>query len=880
MKSSKSDGGRNSQMNGAAAPVETGPLFPRLHISETEKAGPRAPPRNKMALFEQFTVPSHRFVQPRSSRATTVFSNQQQQQFDYRPPYLAYYMPSSVPSSNVVSARPQPSLGVSSCITSSISEQEPQRATSSQTCENYGLLRASTKEEGSINLSSLLEEKAKVVSDDFSTQSSPRAHQKTQGMLYTSPIFESICDKFASASAEAAMVPINTYIKDDMSIVEACPVAEDQGCDHDMVEQNKSIEVSEAMQINTVNPRSIADVGSEHRLCSSSFALDQPCQQPDVDHERVLREDCLQVNDLTKDGSNTDLKTNGGCKEDQTSLPRGNCLVASAQTTSTNEDARRVYFRDANASADVLLREKGESMGDSQNNQVGSNEVSELSQQGAAGRGNDESLSSVLTQQAIRPKDVIRAVGQQQFWKARKALLRQQRIFSDQVFQLHKLIKVQQLLAETPGTLIDEEIPFGSVDQYAGTPSQCNTLEREDRCNGKTHMTTSLKDPRSKEQVNKTRKQPESMLNPQWYAAGRNDGLGSSPYLPAFTPGGVSTWGYPSLGMGQWMGQMPMQGRPSAYQPFAAPFPTGAPYGGLYGPGSLGPVSQMMPFCIPYAGQRSEPWEETSSNIGPHVADNYDPQVAPAFGHGAHDPAGAWQFVPYQNPYFNQRIYASVSEKNVSIGSGASINHQRPVKPLHASGMEHTSGEGRPNNNGLENERANNNGLDKSINQSETSSHGNTSGFKFLSSACMRTMPAPRKAGSYQQNSDPPAQNTNTSSVFHNSRSAKQHAANGRGREEASKVELRWPKRQQSDQMLFSNGSSGETMGPLSDPGGNALHLFPLVPSLGTDGAHSNFKQNKEDRQGRVIKAVPHPAVAASQSAAGILLSLQRERRQ
>ena len=36
-------------------------MFPRLHVNDTEKGGPRAPPRNKMALYEQFSVPSQRF---------------------------------------------------------------------------------------------------------------------------------------------------------------------------------------------------------------------------------------------------------------------------------------------------------------------------------------------------------------------------------------------------------------------------------------------------------------------------------------------------------------------------------------------------------------------------------------------------------------------------------------------------------------------------------------------------------------------------------------------------------------------------------------------------------------------------------------------------
>jgi protein EARLY FLOWERING 3 len=46
----------------AATGKVMGPLFPRLHVSDAGKGGgPRAPPRNKMALYEQFTVPSSRF---------------------------------------------------------------------------------------------------------------------------------------------------------------------------------------------------------------------------------------------------------------------------------------------------------------------------------------------------------------------------------------------------------------------------------------------------------------------------------------------------------------------------------------------------------------------------------------------------------------------------------------------------------------------------------------------------------------------------------------------------------------------------------------------------------------------------------------------------
>ncbi|EXB66904.1 hypothetical protein L484_019542 [Morus notabilis] len=37
-----------------------GPMFPRLHVNYADKGGPRAPPRNKMALYEQLSIPSQR----------------------------------------------------------------------------------------------------------------------------------------------------------------------------------------------------------------------------------------------------------------------------------------------------------------------------------------------------------------------------------------------------------------------------------------------------------------------------------------------------------------------------------------------------------------------------------------------------------------------------------------------------------------------------------------------------------------------------------------------------------------------------------------------------------------------------------------------------
>lgn len=55
------------------------PMFPRLHVNDADKGGgPRAPPRNKMALYEQLSIPSQRFNDrtsasfPRNTSTTLV----------------------------------------------------------------------------------------------------------------------------------------------------------------------------------------------------------------------------------------------------------------------------------------------------------------------------------------------------------------------------------------------------------------------------------------------------------------------------------------------------------------------------------------------------------------------------------------------------------------------------------------------------------------------------------------------------------------------------------------------------------------------------------------------------------------------------------------
>ncbi|KAL0354597.1 UNVERIFIED_CONTAM: protein EARLY FLOWERING 3 [Sesamum radiatum] len=59
----------------------------------------------------------------------------------------------------------------------------------------------------------------------------------------------------------------------------------------------------------------------------------------------------------------------------------------------------------------------------------------------------DTSVAECTPVVDLTPDDVVGIIGQKLFWKARNIIVRQQRTFAMQIFELHRLIKVQRLIA-------------------------------------------------------------------------------------------------------------------------------------------------------------------------------------------------------------------------------------------------------------------------------------------------------------------------------------------------------------------------------------------------------------------------------------------------
>ncbi|XP_019458069.1 PREDICTED: protein EARLY FLOWERING 3-like [Lupinus angustifolius] len=82
-----------------------------------------------------------------------------------------------------------------------------------------------------------------------------------------------------------------------------------------------------------------------------------------------------------------------------------------------------------------------------------------LVQKGSSDDGDDVSkISSTENLSSLKasPDDVVGVLGQKRFWKARRKFVNQQSVFAVQVFELHRLLKVQKLIAGSPDLLLED----------------------------------------------------------------------------------------------------------------------------------------------------------------------------------------------------------------------------------------------------------------------------------------------------------------------------------------------------------------------------------------------------------------------------------------
>lgn len=500
------DSGKKMQHKGGPPLVESGTLFTRLHVNESEKAGSRAPPRNKMALYEQFTVPSHRFVpSPCESAAAHPYPEQYEPK-EYQSSHSSPCTP-SVPPFIKAHNYMCPSFGTSDG--TSICGNQSQEAPWQQLAAGGALLDNVAAARTSSNFKCMSEKKAK----EFSAPvlSSDTFHDKTacSMLAHEQGLCGSVADNVAKLVKRAQILTIGDGLQEAAGASKAKweeSAPQTQGCSTaggESAEVNRKVVFHVTDEGHKMASKQDEDTSSykPNKETSKSLPGDSGCQQSGFidlrkwpqskgsDHEgkRVHGPSTADVEIQSQCGITGECTDMGekelNCpKESLCNASHPHKSLAEYSFISKKESEVLLSNRDTVSftkaiSEKIVGANTGEILGQMPHHSAGnkcgrfgetetpsncSGEAAELSQHDIGTRRSSHDLE-LLSAPHLSPKAVIKAVGQLRFWKARLALLRQQQIFSDQVFELHKLIEVQRLLAETPNILIDD-IYFGTGD--------------------------------------------------------------------------------------------------------------------------------------------------------------------------------------------------------------------------------------------------------------------------------------------------------------------------------------------------------------------------------------------------------------------------------
>ncbi|CAG7889636.1 ELF3-like protein 2 isoform X1 [Brassica rapa] len=84
----------------------------------------------------------------------------------------------------------------------------------------------------------------------------------------------------------------------------------------------------------------------------------------------------------------------------------------------------------------------------------------------------DCSAIDSLSGMSAASNDVARVIGEKRFWKMRAYMISQQKIFATQVFELHRLIMVQKMVAKSPNLVLKSKINGGSKFKRPNTENQ------------------------------------------------------------------------------------------------------------------------------------------------------------------------------------------------------------------------------------------------------------------------------------------------------------------------------------------------------------------------------------------------------------------------
>lgn len=422
--------------------MNTSPMFPRFHVNDTEKGGPRAPPRNKMALYEQLSIPSQSFNSPMTSllplpldQGGSLASSAPLHFGGANQRYALTPLCSSAVTHLARKAELHASAGV--------------KLNSLMETREINLMQA----RGSSHFKRVAPRKHRDA-DDFTIPAlvkrvlTPHSDRKCNKNLKLNPDLHTDNSSQSKSSREKQIDPTRSTSMNSRQCA-----------------RNPLLDNQEVSSASHERPVTLCRENTDASFPPSS--KDKISETSKGSHASIIGE----CRSSSVDGlacSNTSM--GDGCHVQQDiSVVRGEVLE---ELSKGNASRLRSRLR----SKPLIENGKRGANGTKCDNK--DHEDGEYPIQAAEGNGCNvlDSLEESPSSLYLLPDDVVGVIGEKHYWNARKAIVNQQRIFAAQVFELHRLIRVQRLLSRSPH-LLGSSLYFGNplVEHHAikSVPSEC-----------------------------------------------------------------------------------------------------------------------------------------------------------------------------------------------------------------------------------------------------------------------------------------------------------------------------------------------------------------------------------------------------------------------
>lgn len=426
--------------------ISSSPMFPRLHVNDADKGGPRAPPRNKMALYEQLSTPSQRFnsssLPPQSGRNLgpqgvghegNVFS----------PVYAA----PSAPAYSVEEVNPRSFDGENMRTSEGEFERRSSRHLNFNSANAVGsVTECSALHQRGSNMNSC----QKRVDDDDGDFMVP-TFVNSENALYRNKDTTGEKKRLTILQANSAQNVCHATFNSSVQLPSSLDVPLEQTSTSDAKSGKPERKCNEENLIDAV----VMEVHAEKNL-SQPEAGEKPAES----------------SRLVKSTSDLEHAVSRCIRQESCGNGALDGPIARSESQSKASHGHR------SMNVDVICNRTSY---DKENRSLGQNDADKNDEM------SDTSMVDSVSGLEISPDDVVGVIGPKQFWKARRAIVNQQRVFAVQVFELHRLIKVQKLLAASPHLLLEEnfcatpqKVPIKNLPIEPYSKSQSQTVKQKD----------------------------------------------------------------------------------------------------------------------------------------------------------------------------------------------------------------------------------------------------------------------------------------------------------------------------------------------------------------------------------------------------------------